>query len=257
MIEHENDTSNIDSGCSRSMSRNKDKLENFEAFDGGILKFGGSTGHITGKGTIRTENLDFDNVLYVKELQQYNLISVSQICDQTHRVIFTENECLVVTKDFLLPDPSMVILSVPRTQNLYTFSLKDIAPNGPISCLVAKASLDESTLWHKRLGHVNYKNMNKLVKGNLVRGLPSKRFQHDRTCVACHKGKQHKASYKGIYVINLITAPLQLLHMDLFGHVSVRSISHKYYGLVITDELSRFSWVFFLGNKSETSPVLK
>nr|GFB04171.1 ribonuclease H-like domain-containing protein [Tanacetum cinerariifolium] len=164
----------VDSGCSRSMSRNKDKMEDFEDFHGGEVTFGGSTGKITRKGTIKTKNLNFENVLYVEELQHFNLISVSQICDQSHRVLFTENECLVLFKDFPLHNPSMVILSIPRKHNLYTFSLNELAPKGPLTCLIAKASQNESTLWHKRLGHVNFKNMNKLVKGNLVRGLPSK-----------------------------------------------------------------------------------
>nr|GEW07024.1 retrovirus-related Pol polyprotein from transposon TNT 1-94 [Tanacetum cinerariifolium] len=57
-----------------------------------------------------------------------------------------------------------------------------------------KAILDESYLWHRRLGHIKFKTMNKLMRGNLVRGLPSKLFENDRTCVACQKGKQHKAS---------------------------------------------------------------
>ncbi|GJU31937.1 ribonuclease H-like domain-containing protein [Tanacetum coccineum] len=65
---------------------------------------------------------------------------------------------------------------------------------GDLTCLFAKATTDESNLWHRRLGHVNFKTMNKLMKGNLVRGLPSKTFENDHTCVACQKGKQHKAS---------------------------------------------------------------
>nr|GEX92555.1 ribonuclease H-like domain-containing protein [Tanacetum cinerariifolium] len=85
----------VDSGCSRSMLGNKDKLEDFEDFDGGEVTFGGSTGKILVKGTIKTKTLNFENVLYVEELQHFNLISVSQICDQTHRVLFTKNECLV------------------------------------------------------------------------------------------------------------------------------------------------------------------
>ncbi|GJS35231.1 putative ribonuclease H-like domain-containing protein [Tanacetum coccineum] len=67
---------------------------------------------------------------------------------------------------------------------------------GGLACLIAKATTDESNLWHRRLGHVNFKNLNRLVKGNLVRGLPTKLFQNDHTCVACQKGKQHKASCK-------------------------------------------------------------
>nr|GEW77812.1 ribonuclease H-like domain-containing protein [Tanacetum cinerariifolium] len=66
---------------------NKDKLEDFEDFDGGEVTFGGSIGKISGKGTIKTKNLNFKNVLYVEELHHFNLISVSQICDQAHREI--------------------------------------------------------------------------------------------------------------------------------------------------------------------------
>nr|GEW33144.1 hypothetical protein [Tanacetum cinerariifolium] len=127
-----------------------------------------SAGKISGKGTIKTKNLNFKNVLYVEELQHFNLISVSQICDQSHRVFFTENECLVLFKDFPLPDPSIMILSILRKHNLYTFSLNELAPKGPLTCLIAKASQNESTLWHRRLGHVNFRNMNKLVKDSLL-----------------------------------------------------------------------------------------
>nr|GEY21042.1 hypothetical protein [Tanacetum cinerariifolium] len=127
LLEKAKDKGIVDSGCSQSMSGNKDKLEDFEDFDGGEVTFGGSIGKISGKGTIKTKTLNFENVLYVKELQHFNLISVSQICDQTHRVLFTKNECLVLSKDFPLPDPSMVILSIPRKHNLYTFSLNELA----------------------------------------------------------------------------------------------------------------------------------
>ncbi|GJY11101.1 ribonuclease H-like domain-containing protein [Tanacetum coccineum] len=83
----------------------------------------------------------------------------------------------------------------PRKDNMYSVDLKNIVPSGGLTCLFAKATLDESNLWHRRLGYINFKTMNKLVKGNLVRGLPSKLFENDHTCIACQKGKQHKASY--------------------------------------------------------------
>ncbi|GKB62908.1 putative ribonuclease H-like domain-containing protein, partial [Tanacetum coccineum] len=120
----------------------------------------------------------------------------------------------------------------------------------------AKATSDESKLWHKWLGHINFKNLNKLVKGNLVRGLPSRVFRNDHTCVACQKGKQHKASCKA-KLVRTITEPLHTLHMDLFRPTSVKSINHASYCLVITDDCTRFSWVFFLASKDETSGILK
>ncbi|GJY14879.1 putative RNA-directed DNA polymerase [Tanacetum coccineum] len=121
---------------------------------------------------------------------------------------------------------------------------------------VAKATSEESMLWHRRLGHVNFKNINKLVKENLVRDLPLKRFENDQTCVACLKGKQHRASCKS-KAFSPITKPLFMLHMDLFGPTFVSSLMHKKYCLVVTDDYSRFSWVFFLRTKDETSEILK
>ncbi|GJR64135.1 hypothetical protein Tco_0010200 [Tanacetum coccineum] len=68
---------------------------------------------------------------------------------------------------------------------------------------------------------------------------PPNSSQNDHNCVACNKGKQHKASYKAITAVSTISKPLQLLHMDYFGPTSIRSIDHKYYSLVVTDDLSR------------------
>ncbi|GKD41206.1 putative ribonuclease H-like domain-containing protein [Tanacetum coccineum] len=98
--------------------------------------------------------------------------------------------------------------------------------------------------------------MNKLVKGNLVRGLPSKLFKNDQTCVACQKGKQHRASCKS-KIVSSISQPLHMLHMDLFGPTFVKSLMKKMYCLVVTDDYNRFSWVFFLATKDETSGILK
>nr|GFA47982.1 hypothetical protein [Tanacetum cinerariifolium] len=153
------------------MTGNKEWLDDFQAFHGGKVTFGGGEGRITGKGTIHTE-------------------------------------CLVLSKDFKLPDDSMVVLKVPRKHNLYTINLNDLYPRGNLACLVARASFDEFVKWHRRMAHVNYKNMNRLVKGNLVRGLPPKLFKNGHTCVACCKGKQHKASYKAIHVHKDETYPI-------------------------------------------------
>nr|GFC84039.1 ribonuclease H-like domain-containing protein [Tanacetum cinerariifolium] len=132
------------------------------------------------------------------------------------------------------PDESQVVLRIPRRHDLYTFNLLDIQPKQHINCLLAKASLEESTKWHRRMAHVNFKTINKLAKHGLVEGLPLKLFTNEHNCVACNKGKQHKASYKAISAVRTISEPLQLLYMDLFGPTSIKSIDHKYYSLVVT-----------------------
>ncbi|GJU53710.1 putative ribonuclease H-like domain-containing protein [Tanacetum coccineum] len=247
----------VDSGCSRHMTGNIAYLSDFKEFDGGYVAFGGGAygGRITGKGTLKTDNLDFEDVYFVNELK-FNLFSVSQMCDKKNYVLFTDTECLVLSPNFKLPDENQILLKIPRKDNMYSFDMKNIVPKESLTCLVAKATLDESMLWHRRLGHINFKNINKLVKDNLVRGLPTKRFENDQTCVACLKGKQHRASCKS-KVLNPITKPLFMLHMDLFGPTFVSSLMHKKYCLVVTDDYSRFTWVFFLTTKDETSEILK
>ncbi|GJT09598.1 putative ribonuclease H-like domain-containing protein [Tanacetum coccineum] len=136
------------------------------------VSFGYGGGKITGKGTIKTGKLEFENVHFVKELK-YNLFSVSQICDNKNCVLFTDSECIVLGRDFKLEDDRHVLLRTPRQQNMYAVDLKDIVPHKNLTCLIAKASVNESMLWHRRLGHLNFKTMNKLVRNNLVIGTSS------------------------------------------------------------------------------------
>ncbi|GJS05237.1 putative ribonuclease H-like domain-containing protein [Tanacetum coccineum] len=246
-----------DSGCSRHMTGNMSYLTDYEEIDGGYVAFGGNPrrGKITGKCTIKSGNLDFKNVYFMRELK-FNLFSVSQMCDKKNSVLFNDTECIVLSLNFKLIDESQVLLRVPRKNNTYSVDLKNIVPKGGLTCLFTKVTSDESKLWHRRLSHLNFKTMNKLVKGNLVRGLPSKLFENDQTCVACQKGKQHRASCKS-KIENSISLPLHLLHMDLFGPTFVKSLMKKMYCLVVTDDYSRFTWVFFLATKDETSGILK
>ncbi|GKC34302.1 putative ribonuclease H-like domain-containing protein, partial [Tanacetum coccineum] len=254
----QDDTGFIDSGCSRHMTGNITYLSYFKEFDRGYVTFkGGAHGsRISGKGTLKTDSLDFEDVYFVNELN-FNLFSVSQMCDKKNYVLFTDTKCLVLSPNFKFPDKSHILLKIPRRDNMYSVDMKNIVPKESLTCLVAKATSDESMLWYRRLGHINFKNINKLVKDNLVRGFPTKRFENDQTCVACLKGKQHRSSCMS-KDLNHITKPLFMLHMDLFGPTFVSSLMHKKYCLVVTDDYSsRFTWVFFLTTKDETSEILK
>nr|GEU42602.1 putative ribonuclease H-like domain-containing protein [Tanacetum cinerariifolium] len=161
----------IDSGCLRHMTRNMSYLYDFEELNGGYVAFGGNP----------------------QELK-FNLFSVSQMCDKKNNVLFTDTKCLVLSPDFKLPDASQVLHRVSRENNMYNVNFKNIVPSGDLTCLFAKATINESNLW---------------------------------------------------------------LHMDLFGPTFVRSLNKKSYCLVITYDYSRFTWVFFLATKDETSPIIK
>ncbi|KAI3772528.1 hypothetical protein L6452_03715 [Arctium lappa] len=247
----------VDSGCSRHMTGNMSCLQDFKHINGGHVAFGDNLtgGKISGKGNVTKGKMTFEDVYYVDQLK-YNLLSVSQVCDKQHSILFTNTECMILAPGFKIVDESMILLRTPRKDNVYCLDMDNVDSDSSVNCLVSKASVDESSLWHRRMCHMNFKTMNKLVKNNLVRGLPSKVFSCDDHCVACLKGKQHKTSHK-TKEINSISSCLQLLHMDLFGPTNVMSIGKKSYCLVIVDDYSRFTWVYFLRTKDETSGLIK
>nr|GEU35382.1 hypothetical protein [Tanacetum cinerariifolium] len=120
------DTGVINSGCSKQMTGNISYLSNFEEINGGYVAFGGNPkgGKISGN----------------------------------------DNECVILSFDYKLLDENHVLLRVPRENNMYNVDLKNVIPSGDLTFLFAKATLDDSNIWHRRLGHINLKTMNKLVK---------------------------------------------------------------------------------------------
>ncbi|KAI3744685.1 hypothetical protein L1987_57774 [Smallanthus sonchifolius] len=205
------------------MTGNRSILSNFRHFNGGYVAFGSDSkgGSITGQWTVSNERMSIDKVNYVKELD-FNLMSVSQVCDQKHWMLFTDKEGFVLSHGLSKPPPENILLTAQRKENLYVLDINEVNPSGSVFCFLSKASVDESALWHRRLSH----------------------------------GKQHKSSHKP-KTLNINDTPLQLLHMDLFGPTNIMSMGKKSYYLVITDDYTRFSWVYFLRTKDETAEILK
>ncbi|GJR88496.1 hypothetical protein Tco_0212507 [Tanacetum coccineum] len=118
------------------MTGNMSYLSDFKEFDRGYVTFGGGAkgGKITGKGTLKTGKLDFEDVYFVKELQ-FNLFSVSQMCDKKNSVLFTDTGCFVLSPDFKLANESQVLLKVPRKNNMYSVDMKNIiVPERVFNC---------------------------------------------------------------------------------------------------------------------------
>ncbi|GJT48262.1 retrovirus-related pol polyprotein from transposon TNT 1-94 [Tanacetum coccineum] len=88
-----------------------------------------------------------------------------------------------------------------------------------------------------------------------VEGLPKMKFEKDHLCSACEQGKIHRKHHKSKTAF-ASNKPLYLLHMDLCGPMRVESINGKRYVLVVVDDYSRYTWVFFLHSKDEASEVI-
>ncbi|KAJ9542937.1 hypothetical protein OSB04_029443 [Centaurea solstitialis] len=236
----------LDSGCSKHMTGNKYVLIDFKEEAGPSVKFGGEGRRITrGYGTLTNGKTTFRRVSYVEGLT-HNLLSISQLCDKDHKVSFSKKSCQVKNKH------KKVILRGQRSHDVYVINMDTSTEN---VCFMSRASSEINWLWHKRLSHLNFKTINQLSISNLVKGLPESSFAKESLCAACEKGKQTRASFKSKQV-STINSPLHLLHMDLFGPVNIQSMGGKRFTLVIVDEYSRYTWVFFFRTKSETPQLI-
>jgi len=93
-------------------------------------------------------------------------------------------------------------------------------------------------------------HLNHQVKKNLAIGIPKLKFEKNKLCEACQKGKQVKNSFQSKNIVST-SKPLELPHMDLFGPSRSMSLGGKYYGLVIVDDYSRYTWTLFLRTKND------
>jgi len=212
--------------------------------EGGSVTFGGKNkGKIIGSGKVgQTSSNSVDNVLLVDGLD-YNLLSISQLCDKGHKVVFESDFCKIIDSS-----TDKIKFFGKRENNVYMINLnKNFSEN---LCFVANKD-EIAWTWHKRLGHASFRTLNKLLRLNLVKGLPeSFSSVEGQICGICAKGKQTRKSFK-VFNEVLTSKPLELLHMDLFGPTRVLSLSGKRYGFVIIDDFTRFTWVIFLSHKSD------
>jgi hypothetical protein len=123
-----------------------------------------------------------------------------------------------------------------------------------MTCLFTKTSL--GWLWHRRLAHVGINTLNKLLKKELVRGLKDVKFEKDRPCSACQAGKQVANTHPTKAYMS-ISRVLELLHVKLFSPTTYKSLGENLYYLVIVDDYSRYTWTFFLHDKSEVANCFK
>nr|CAE03661.3 OSJNBa0042N22.2 [Oryza sativa Japonica Group]CAE76041.1 B1292H11.27 [Oryza sativa Japonica Group] len=241
----------VDSGCTNHMTGERSMFTSLDEEGGSCenIMFGDDgKGKVMGLGKIAiSKNQSLSNVLLVNSLS-YNLLSVSQLCKLGFNCLFTDVDVTVFRRD----DSSIAFKGVLKG-DLYLVDF-DVDRVNPEACLIAKSSM--GWLWHHRLAHVGMRNLASLLKGEYILGLSNVSFEKDRVCSACQAGKQVGSTHP-IKNIMTTTRPLELLHMDLFGPVAYISIGGNKYGFVIVDDFSRFTWVYFLHDKSEAQDVFK
>ena len=161
------------------MTGNKAVLSDFVEKAGPNVSYGdGNMGKTLGYGNINLGNVIIQTVALVSALK-HNLLSISQICDRGYHVNFFEEHCEVISKS-----TGKTVLKGYRHGNIYEAKLTLNSDNSAI-CLLSRASVEDSWNWHKKLSHLNFNNINELVKKYLVRGLPKSVFTLDGLCDSC------------------------------------------------------------------------
>nr|GFA19754.1 hypothetical protein [Tanacetum cinerariifolium] len=238
----------VDSGCTKHMTGNLKLLCNFVEKFLGTVRFGNDQfAPILGYGDLVQGNITINRVYYVKGLN-HNLFSVGQFCDADLEVF---SKIYLFGRDLQDND----LLTGNRGSDLYIISLPESTSSTPL-CLMAKASPTQAWLWHQRLSHLNFDNINLLSKKDVVIGLLKLKFIKDQLCSSCELSKAKRSSFK-LKVVPSSKGRLNLLHIDLCGPMRVASINGKKNILVIVDDYSRYTWTLFLCSKDETLEVLK
>ncbi|WVZ75786.1 LOW QUALITY PROTEIN: hypothetical protein U9M48_023817 [Paspalum notatum var. saurae] len=233
----------MDSGCSRHMTGHRKWFSSLNPMSTKeYITFGDNgQGKVLGVGSVSlSAKLSLREVAFVRNLG-FNLVSVSQLLDEGFEVRFKKGACRVLDAE-----ETLVCSLLPFGQ---VFRVDLTSVSGPVRCLVASPSAD-IWKWHRRLGHLSFDLLVRLSSMGLIRGLPKLKAEKDLVCHPCRHGKMVAASHTPVSQV-MTSYPGELLHMDTVGPARVASVSGKWYVLVVVDDFSRFSWVFFMEFKDE------
>ncbi|WVZ71236.1 LOW QUALITY PROTEIN: hypothetical protein U9M48_019848 [Paspalum notatum var. saurae] len=231
----------MDSGCSRHMTGHHKWFSSLNPVSTKeYITFGDNgQGNVMGVGSVSlSAKLSLREVAFVRNLGN-NLVSVSQLLDEGFEVHFKKGACCVLDAE-----ETLVCSLLP-----FGFRVDLTSVSSPARCLVASPSAN-IWKWYRRLGHLSFDLLVRLSSMGLIRGLPKLRAEKDLVCHPRRHGKMVAASH--IPVSRVMTSYSgELLHMDTIGPARVASVGGKWYVLVVVDDFSRFSWVFFMESKDE------
>ncbi|CAI7760184.1 unnamed protein product [Closterium sp. NIES-53] len=150
------------------------------------------------------------------------------------------------------PPPVSASGQVAASSQVFAAVFRSSPASAPCSC---HPLAHETLLWHHRLGHPSLPRLRGMASRALVSGLPRSLPPLPTgpapTCVPCVEGRQRAAPHSSSFPPT--EAPLQTLHMDVWGPARVRGQGHKRYFLLVVDDYSRYTTVFPLRSKEAGS----
>jgi hypothetical protein len=207
--------------------------------DGSVSFENDNLATIIGKDTVRigNKNTKAENVLLVEDMK-HNLLSVSQMCDQGHKVTFDSQKCEIIKEG----SGKLIVTTARTSSNIYVLS-----EIGNEKCCLGKK--DKSWLCHRRMAHVHFDNLVKVIKREEVREMSQIMKSTNTLCKHCQQGKKTKTRFKSKEY--LMTRPLEIVHTDLVGPTTTKGLKGDKYFMLLVNDYTRMTAVCFLKNKSE------
>ncbi|GJR15160.1 retrovirus-related pol polyprotein from transposon TNT 1-94 [Tanacetum coccineum] len=234
----------VDSGCTKHVTRKRRLFISYKAYDDGHVVFGSNLkGKVIGGGNISHDFIKITNVEHVSGLA-FNLIIIDQLCDDDCVVFFTKVDCTTSKK-------GKTLAKGHRRNGLYTCKLGNYFKQ-PI---FLASVVDNSTLWHRSLGHANMRLVQNLTSNELVKNLPNLSFERHFYDM-CGLGSQGNVNNRTGNELST-TRVLELLHLDLFGPSLIQSYEGNFYTLMIVDDHSNDTWVVFVESKDDVLEKFK
>ena len=192
-----------------------------------------------------TRRCKLHDVLFVPNLS-YNLISVSKAVEKGISVSFNERGCIL--KD----NKQRLITVAEKVGSLY--HVKYAEQKNHICSITKSIPRDghssKEELWHRRYGHLGFKSLQKLAKDNLVTGFDYCATTDLPFCEPCLEGKLHRSPYSPS-TDKTTLEPLELIHSDVCGKMSSKSLGGAQYFVTFTDDKTRYVWVYVIKKKSD------
>jgi hypothetical protein len=206
--------------------------------DGSVSFENDDSTKIIGKGTVKigNKNTKEENIMLVD--MKHNLLSVSQMYDQGHKVTFNSQKC-EIRKEGL---GKLIATAVRTSSNIYVLS-----EIGNQKCCLGKEN--ESWLWHRRMGHIHFDKLFKVSKRESIREMPPIMKPTNTLCKHCQQGKKKKTRFKSKEYST--TRPLEIVHTDLVGPSTTKGLKGEKCFMLLVDDYTRITAVFFLKNKSK------
>ena len=242
----------IDSGCSAHMFKTREFFTELDTnINGNVGCANGSNSKIVGKGKVTFKVQTSDGRLITIELKDTlfvptytaNLVSVSKLTRNKADVMFDD-----VCPRIILPDSSEILLQNQR--DLFKMKI-ELANEHSVENVAMVVS--DIEIWHKRLGHNNFDDIKKLE--NLTEGVKFSQKKHNN-CVDCQTEKAKRKAIPKVWGTRA-TEKLEIVHTDILGPIDTISVDNFKYAIGFIDSYTRFSAVYLLKNKSDSTQMLK